>query len=81
MMNFSKAHEIAIALTKDGSERDRLLDTPGTCIAALHLLEDVGGDAHLDLIHAVYDFTPGLLNYDQHGNWTGSVAYENGWAA
>lgn len=24
---------------------------------------------------------PGLANYDEKGNWTGPVCYENGWTA
>jgi hypothetical protein len=80
-MTFAKAYQIAIDLIDDGIARDAHLETPGRCVTALHVLEDEGDAEAIDLIHAVYDFTPGLLNFDAAGNWTGPVANENGWAA
>ena len=53
-----------------------LLDNPGRCVLALHTIEDHGGVADDDLVHAVYDMVPGLLNYDERGNWTGPCPNE-----
>lgn len=78
-MDFQTAHQIASDILNDNFG---LLDRdPGMCVRALHTLEADGVENFDELIHAVYDKVPGLSNYDDRGNWIGSVANENGWTA
>ena len=78
-MQYEFAHQTAMKLLEDTMEADRLLESPGECVSALVAVELLGGDEDdLALIHKVYDKLPGLLNFDERGNWTGPVPNENG---
>jgi hypothetical protein len=52
---------------------------PKDAVKALRVWELEGG--LIDVVDAAYDRFPGLLNYDEKGNWIGNVANENGWTA
>lgn len=78
-VDFQRAHEIASNICND--DFSLVERNPGMCIRALHVLEDDKAADFSELVHAVYDKVPGLLNYDEEGNWIGPVANENGWTA
>lgn len=74
-MNITEAREISDDLLNGYDAMDRQLERPGRCITALHLLEDAGRE---DIVNAVYHVVPGLLFFDENGNWIGPVPNENG---
>lgn len=74
-MNILEANAIVRSLY-NGADLD-----PKVAVKALHVLELEGGEAGRDIAEAAFDHYPGLLNYDEKGNWIGNVANENGWTA
>jgi hypothetical protein len=74
-MNISEANRIVRSLYA-GADIE-----PKFAVQALHVLERECGDAGADIADAAFTAYPGLLNYDEKGNWIGNVANENGWTA
>jgi hypothetical protein len=74
-MNISHAYAIACRLAV-GHDIE-----PKIAVTALRVLELEGGDEGADFAETIYTARPGLLNYDEKGNYVGNVANENGWTA
>ena len=53
---------------------DDLLDAVETAPAHIALAAE-------ERLEAFLKANPGIVNYDERGNWVGSVAHENGWTA
>ena len=75
------AREIAADIMADLDDDDPLWAKPGRIIEALNVLDEEGTEFDQKIVQKIFDKVPGLLNYDEAGNWIGSVANENGWTA
>lgn len=50
-------------------------------VAACNVLEDYGDDDDYDDVQKIKDTAPSIFDYDETGNYIGSIELENGYTA